>query len=259
MKLVVGEAEKYIFWVLGISWIYGLIVFHLATVNNNNTNLFLQIIWAFLPTISVLIVAKKNQLTWHKLQFKKASIKRIIIALILPILYLSIIFITQVKLDLRTTPNLSLLKIENFTITNLVLIFLLVLGEEIGWRGYLQEKLIDTYGNLRGIIILGLVWVFWHLPLALTGYNFSDYPLIEGFILYPVMGIAISLMIAYLSAFKYSIYIAIVLHDLVYVYLFPTTSMYNQFGNLIVSVIVFLILILIIGKAYRRKTFYNKT
>lgn len=261
MKLVVGEAEKYIFCVLGISWIYGLIVFHLVTVNDNITNLFLQIIWAFLPTISVLIVAKKSQLTWHELKFEKASLKRIIIAMILPIMYLSIIFIIQVKLDFRTILNLSSIKIENSTLLNIIIIFLLVLGEEIGWRGYLQEKLIGTYGNLKGIMILGIVWGFWHLPLALTEYNFSDYPIMEGFVLYPVMGIALSLMIAYLSAFKYSIYIAIVLHffhDLVYVFLFPTTSMDNQLGNLIISIIVFFILILIIGKVYRGRTYYNK-
>jgi hypothetical protein len=71
MKLVVGEAEKYIFWVLGISWVYGLIVFHLATVNNNITNLFLQIVWAFLPTISVLIVAKKINLLGINYNLKK--------------------------------------------------------------------------------------------------------------------------------------------------------------------------------------------
>ncbi|WP_291865067.1 CPBP family intramembrane glutamic endopeptidase [Maribacter sp.] len=165
------------------------------------------------------------------------------------------------KLDFRTVPNLSLFKFKNFTLLNLVLIILLVLGEEIGWRGFLQKKLISTYGNLIGIIILGLVWGFWHLPLALTGHNFSHYPLIEGFILYPVMGIAISLMIAYLAAFRYSIYIAIVfhlLHDLVYISVFPTTNMNNQLGNLMVSVSVFLILILIFGKAYRRKTFYRR-
>ena len=39
------------------------------------------------------------------------------------------------------------------------------LGEELGWRGVLQEHLNHQMGWLSASLIVGLVWLTWHLPL----------------------------------------------------------------------------------------------
>jgi len=39
------------------------------------------------------------------------------------------------------------------------------LGEELGWRGYAQPKLMETNGIWKTSLILGLVWTFWHFPM----------------------------------------------------------------------------------------------
>lgn len=39
------------------------------------------------------------------------------------------------------------------------------IGEEFGWRGYLQPRLLDQRGALMTGVIIGLVWSVWHLPL----------------------------------------------------------------------------------------------
>jgi membrane protease YdiL (CAAX protease family) len=47
----------------------------------------------------------------------------------------------------------------------------LVLGalvEEIGWRGYLQPRLISRYGLYRGIFLVGIVWGLFHFPTDFT-------------------------------------------------------------------------------------------
>ncbi len=50
------------------------------------------------------------------------------------------------------------------------------LGEELGWRGYLQTKLLPL-GERRALIITGLVWGFWHAPIIAAGYNYGlNYP-----------------------------------------------------------------------------------
>ncbi len=41
-------------------------------------------------------------------------------------------------------------------------------GEEIGWRGYMLTRLVDS-GIRAPILISGLVWGLWHAPLILSG------------------------------------------------------------------------------------------
>jgi membrane protease YdiL (CAAX protease family) len=42
------------------------------------------------------------------------------------------------------------------------------LGEEIGWRGFALPRLQARFGPLGGTLLLGILWVFWHLPHFLT-------------------------------------------------------------------------------------------
>ena len=45
-----------------------------------------------------------------------------------------------------------------------IIVFVLVVGEEIGWRGYAQPELEKSYLPLIAALILGVLWGFWHLP-----------------------------------------------------------------------------------------------
>src|SRR5215211_4809988 len=52
----------------------------------------------------------------------------------------------------------------NFLIQFLLLVFTFSLGEEIGMRGYLQPRLMSL-GRTRALLVVGLVWATWHMPL----------------------------------------------------------------------------------------------
>jgi membrane protease YdiL (CAAX protease family) len=42
------------------------------------------------------------------------------------------------------------------------------LGEEIGWRGYMLTRLFVS-GVPKPVLVSGLIWAFWHIPLILSG------------------------------------------------------------------------------------------
>ena len=44
------------------------------------------------------------------------------------------------------------------------ILFVLVVGEELGWRGYALPRLLATRSALSGSLVLGVIWGFWHLP-----------------------------------------------------------------------------------------------
>lgn len=54
---------------------------------------------------------------------------------------------------------------------NLVLSFVAFLGEEYGWRYYLQPVMQERFGLKKGVILLGLLWGIWHLPINLFYYS----------------------------------------------------------------------------------------
>ena len=51
-----------------------------------------------------------------------------------------------------------------------------ILGEEFGWRAYLQPKLMPL-GGRKTMLLMGIVWGLWHAPLIAMGHNYgTQYP-----------------------------------------------------------------------------------
>lgn len=69
-------------------------------------------------------------------------------------------------------------------------------GEEFGWRGYLQLRLLGQH-PLLAAMTTGLIWGIWHYPLLLRGYNYPDHPIL-GLFVFPVDTILLSIIFGWL-------------------------------------------------------------
>ncbi|MCM1128042.1 MAG: CPBP family intramembrane metalloprotease [Lachnospiraceae bacterium] len=57
-------------------------------------------------------------------------------------------------------------------------------GEEWGWRGYLLPKLLNHFKIVPTLLLSGMIWGIWHMPLIIMGHNYG-----VGYRGYPIAGI----------------------------------------------------------------------
>jgi uncharacterized protein len=84
------------------------------------------------------------------------------------------------------------------------------LGEEYGWRGFLMNE-VKPLGSVRGNIITGVMWGFWHAPLIWMGFNFGRYTLV-GPLFMIALCIPFSFLLWHAREFTGSVLAAAVLH-----------------------------------------------
>ena len=54
---------------------------------------------------------------------------------------------------------------------NFYITFIIFFGEEYGWRYFLQPMLQKRFGLKGGVLLLGVIWGLWHLPLSISYYS----------------------------------------------------------------------------------------
>ncbi len=91
---------------------------------------------------------------------------------------------------------------------------LLALGEEIGWRGFLQGKLTQKIGVMKGLFLLGLIWGYWHIPANLAGANGADHRLLNTFVIFPLGVVFVTFVIGWLRIRSEAIWPCAFLHGM---------------------------------------------
>ena len=89
--------------------------------------------------------------------------------------------------------------------------FLIVLGglEELGWRGILEPKLEKVVHYLPAILLAGLIWGLWHLPLWLMhGTPQSTVP----FGSYLILGIVLAASFTTFYKYTNNLFLTVVSH-----------------------------------------------
>jgi membrane protease YdiL (CAAX protease family) len=152
----------FLLFAFGLPLICVLIVTHFRPFQSGALNFILYGIEAMTPTLSALIVTAILGGSAGVLAFLKKcyvdhiKISCIILAVLLPLLLLVITKLTSLIFVVHIPP------VAGISAKKLIIVMWALLAEELGWRGFLQEKLDKRYGYFATPLILGIIWAFWH-------------------------------------------------------------------------------------------------
>ncbi len=164
------EAGMFAALTLALTWLFWLPgAFMPAALGN-----FLLAIGSFVPlgvVIFLEIWLQKNSLAplnW----LKTITSRAVIVALLMPIFILMPVLLLRFY---QGTLEIGKLVTDARGIWfSFVVLFVLALAEEVGWRAYLLPRLKTLPSYLTNVIV-GVVWFVWQMPLVFAGkYNESE-------------------------------------------------------------------------------------
>src|SRR5215210_741935 len=130
-------------------------------------------IWSFTPTVAALIMLLVvTREGYSKEGWKSLGLHRLGLSVWWIAFGVTLLITVAASAIVWATPLASFVVPEggilnpviNFLIQFGILVLTFALGEEIGMRGYLQPHLMSL-GRTRALLVVGLVWATWHMPL----------------------------------------------------------------------------------------------
>lgn len=96
---------------------------------------------------------------------------------------------------------------------NFLLVFTAFFGEEYGWRYFLQPMMQKRFGPICGVLLTGVIWGLWHLPINLFYYSAPGYAL-QSILGQQITCITIGIFMAYAYMKTNNIWVPVILHFL---------------------------------------------
>jgi membrane protease YdiL (CAAX protease family) len=166
--VLITDFTTWILWYGAFKWLSGL-----------------RIVGSFIPSLVGTIFIIKDHTVEKRLLSAKFQPK--MIAFILSYSFLSLWISYMLAKLLGFNPGRFIItnsvgEIPVYNISSLFMVTLLVLvaggplGEEIGWRGYLMQRLEKSFDPIAAAVLTGVCWAVWHIPMFafnVEGYNIS--------------------------------------------------------------------------------------
>lgn len=86
------------------------------------------------------------------------------------------------------------------------------LGEELGWRGYLQDYMSTRFGFAKGTLFVGLIWAYWHIPANLGGINGTQNIYLTTFVMFPLAVVFMSFVLGWFKMASKSVWVCAFFH-----------------------------------------------
>jgi membrane protease YdiL (CAAX protease family) len=112
-------------------------------------------------------------------------------------------------------------------------------GEETGWRGFLLPSIEKKVGLIKGSLIVGVIWSFWHAPLWFLTTGYAGLELLEYIIAFIISIVSFSLIIGICYNHCHNLFIPIWMH---FMFNFSLTFYVGRTVDLIVWLAVFYVL-----------------
>ncbi len=199
---------------------FGITGILISTGSPNYLVVLAQILMAWTPTAAFAIVHRRvdpGRSLWRYIADRFATPIRLLPLLASLLIPVAATIVVWIGYSLATGKALFDL-VADISVASLLVMFFdsLIrgpLGEELGWRGYLQLELNKRFSLLKSSLIVGAIWGVWHLPLwFVSGFQGANLLL---YILFFMLGlVAFSVIIGEVYARGGNLLYAILLHQM---------------------------------------------
>lgn len=196
-------------------------VFNFLIIRNGGKieeNLLYAIVLIFSPALVSLLVNLIFEKNLRGFGWKWQHTGWHLISYLIPFLYIvvsygSVIIFGGAKLNFDKIAELGPAGILAIPTVGMLGVVIQVVGEEIGWRGFLLNNLYKKMSFAKANLITGIVWAMFHYPLLLLGnYNNGATPLWYALIFFTISIMGANTIINWIYIRTGSIWTAVIFH-----------------------------------------------
>lgn len=188
----------------------------LLTISKSElANALAQAVPAFVALLLILF-SKKIKAEIDNAGFLKiGNIKWYILALFLPFTGIAISYSVATLLGFFSLQShlAWFVFIYRFLLFTFMWPLIWAIGEEIGWRGFLQPKLTELVGLRQGILLTGIIWAIWHFIFIFLGGYYETGNIVINSLLLATTVILMSFSIGWIRWASKSVWPCVVFHS----------------------------------------------
>lgn len=160
---------RYVLITLILSWAYEAYLILGGGLKQSGIFSLISLMW--IPGLVSLFYRKIKRIGFSDVGWKLGSARFYIGAIAIPLV---LALLTNIICSLLEMRSWSVLPAERLSGVLPMILFAIgmglvgALGEELGWRGFLLPKMIES-GFPRPHLSSGIIWAIWHLPLVALG------------------------------------------------------------------------------------------
>lgn len=203
------------------------IVWETAYIVNPQSVFLLLLMWT--PGTAGIIASKIYYKGENALGIRFCKLRYILAGILIPVFYLTVSYVGAWAILKDSTVGMDTLAIylgytsmnENGPVSLYIAIVILVgllssclsaMGEELGWRGFLYPIMERVMGRKKAILLGGLIWAVWHMPLMVTGWYQADTQLVYGLLTFAIEIVLMSIIMSWLRIKTNSFLPALLIH-----------------------------------------------